>query len=138
MRDPTWEEDEYKMDNLKFIWGVKSWDDITDSKANMWTMNDIEIDYDRSSEMYLLGIETSYRFKKDKIGEVEYLESLLKAFTDFMKRNGYEMNEPYNFWEMQHSSLWIANSIPKLYTNFRVFVEGYRKVYGAKTGGKIK
>lgn len=96
---------------------------------------DIEVDYDKNSKMYLLNIETVYHFKNGKVGEVRYLEGLLNVFTDFMKHNGYEMNEPYNFWEMQSTSFWKANSIPRLYTNFKIFVEGYKKIYSDKQDG---
>ena len=61
-----WNDDEYNFDNLKFIWAVKSWDDITGAAANMYTMNDIEIDYDRDAKEYLLSIETIYSFKDGK------------------------------------------------------------------------
>ena len=34
-------------DEFKFIWGVKSWDCLVNSDANLYTMNDIDIIYDR-------------------------------------------------------------------------------------------
>lgn len=122
--------DEYNCDGLKFIWGIKSWDDLTGADANMWTMNDIEIDYDRDTKEYALSIETVYSFESGKFGEAEYLDRLLSEFTKFMQQNDYNMNEPYNFWAMASIDTWRAKSIPELYTQFRVFVEGYKVVYG--------
>lgn len=40
---PDYIDDEYNCGNLKFIWGIKSYDDMSSSDANMWTMNDIDI-----------------------------------------------------------------------------------------------
>ena len=37
-------------DEIKFIWGVKSWDDLTGKDASMWTMNDIDITYDKKEK----------------------------------------------------------------------------------------
>ena len=35
-------DDGYNDGSLKFIWGIKSYDDLSDSDANLYTMNDIE------------------------------------------------------------------------------------------------
>jgi len=121
-------EDEYNYGDLKFIWGIKSWDDLSGKDANIYTMNDIEIDYDRKSKEYILSIETIYHFKEGNLGEVSYLDKLLNAFTKFMIENNYNTNEPYTLYLMQTENIWRANDIPTLYTQFKLFVEGYKSL----------
>lgn len=129
---PDWEDNEYNIDALKFIWGVKSWDDPTNAMASLRTMNDIEIDYDRTCEKYILSLETIYYFNNGKNGEVKYLNSLLSAFTKFMIQNDYDLNAPYDFLRTQSTDMWEAESIPELYTKFKIFVEGYKAIYGGE------
>lgn len=126
---PDWEDNEYNCENLKFIWGIKSWDDLCDCGANFHTMNDIEIAYDRDTKEYALGIETVYQFKDGKDDEAKYLDALLNAFTKYMKKNKLNMDEPFDFWNCQSNNFWRAKSIPELYTSFRLFVEGYKLLY---------
>lgn len=126
---PDYKADEYNCGELKFVWAVKSWDDLSGKDANIYTMNDIEIDYDRKSKEYILSFETVYQFKDGKTGEVKYFEELLDAFTKFMTDNNYKMDEPFFFWTTQSDDLWRADSIPLLYTKFRLFVEGYKSLY---------
>lgn len=126
---PDWEDNEYNCDNLKFIWGIKSWDDLSSCDANFYTMNDIEICYDRDNSEYVLDIETVYQFKDGKDGEVKYLGRLLNVFTKYMEENNLNMDEPFDFWNCQSNNFWRAKSIPELYTSFRLFVEGYKSLY---------
>ena len=78
------------MQNMKFIWGVKSWDDLSSAKsANLYTMNDIDLIYLKDENKYILGIETMFMFKEEK-HKLNYLTGCLKAFTEFMKDNGYK------------------------------------------------
>jgi hypothetical protein len=120
--------DEYHTGGFDFIWGVTSWDNLVGSTANFYTMNDIEICYNRESEMYSLDIETAYHFR-DKAAEISYLEDLLKYFTEFMHQNDYDTDEEYVL-DFSQLNITEANSIPELYTNFRLFVEGYKALYG--------
>lgn len=126
---PDYKVDEYNCGVLKFIWAVKSRDDLSGKDVNIYTMNDIEIDYNRKSEEYILSFETVYQFKDGKVGEVKYFEELLYAFTKFMLDNNYKMDEPFIFWTTQSDNFWRADSIPLLYTKFRLFVEGYKSLY---------
>jgi hypothetical protein len=116
-------------DDFKFIWGIKSYDDLSSSDCNMMTMNDIDIVYDKKKKLYCLGIETAYIFE-DKQGECNYLKGLLNAFTNYMDKNGLNKNEPYMLFFSNPCTDTSAKTIEELYTNFRIFVEGYCKVYG--------
>lgn len=135
---PDWQDDEFNFGNLKFIWAVKSLDGLTDADAHMHTMNDIEIDYDRDTKEYILSIETVYHFEQGRAGEIKYLDGLLSEFTKFMLQNDYSVNRPYDFYNANVTDTWRADSIPELYTRFRVFVEGYKAVYGTSDNSTIK
>ena len=128
-----WENDEYNCGDLKFIWGVKSSDDVSNSVANFNTMNDIEISYDRSTETYHLSFETMYEFKNGAYDEVRYLRSLLRSFSGFMCKNHYNIYKNYDLscWD---NHLFEARSIPELYTKFKTFVGGYEVAYRSNHG----
>lgn len=122
-------DDEYNCGALKFIWGVKSWDDLSSADTCMYTMNDIDICYDRATKKYMLGVETAYWFE-DKMAEVEYLDGLLSCFTKYMTDNNLSTEEPYSLWMSKPCTSMEAATIEELYTNFKLFVEGYKALYG--------
>lgn len=111
-------------DENKFIWGVKSWDDLTGKDACMLTMNDIDIIYDKKRQKYMLGIETAYIFRSHA-DECDYLRGCLRAFTKYMDDNGLKRNEPYVLYMCNPCTSMIADSIEELYTNFKIFVDGF-------------
>ena len=121
--------DDYNAGVIQFIWGVKSVDDLTNCReTNLHTMNDIDITYNRKTKTYSLGIETAYLFENKK-EEVDYLNSLLDLFTKFMIQHNYNQNEGYDLWMTNPNITLCAESIPELYTQFKIFVEGYKAVY---------
>ena len=111
-------------DDFKFIWGLKSWDDLSSSDANMLTMNDIDIIYDKHKKEYILGIETAFNFKNYE-AECEYLKGCLKAFSKYMDNNGLDKNKQYSLFMSNPCTSMVADSIEELYTNFRIFVNGF-------------
>ena len=118
-------------DDLKFIWGIKSADDFTGHDCNLYTMNDIDITYDKKNKVYYLGIETAYVFK-DHQAECDYLKDLLKFFTTYMDENKLNKNEEFMLFMGNPCIGTTSDSIEKLYTDFRIFVEGYCKLYEGK------
>jgi hypothetical protein len=130
---PDWEDDVYNWGSLKFIWGVKSYDDLTSADACLYTMNDIDICYDRDKNEYMLGVETAYCFK-DSADAIKYLERLLEKFTEFMVSHKYPINQPYMLWMSRPIICDTAKSIPELYANFKFFVEGYKAMCGDERG----
>ena len=126
---PDYEDNDYNMGSLKYIWGVKSWDDLTGKESNLYTMNDIDITYDRETKEYMLGIETAYIFK-NKESECKYLRQLLDAFTKFMDDKNYSKDYNVNLFMINPANRNNAESIEELYINFKVFVEGFCKIYG--------
>ena len=116
--------DPYEDENMKFIWGVKSWDDLSDSDACLYTMNDIDIIYNKEQNVYMLGVETAYLFKS-YASECQYLKECLKAFTKYMDDNGLNKNEPYRLFMNNPFTSMEAETIEELYTNFKIFVDGF-------------
>ena len=111
-------------DDYKFIWGVKSWDDLSGHDVNMYTMNDIDITYDKKKKVYMLGIETAYMFETHA-AECRYLKNCLNAFTKYMDDNGLKKNEPYMLFMSNPCTSTTAKTIEELYTNFKIFVDGF-------------
>ena len=111
-------------DDMKFIWGVKSWDDLSGHGACIYTMNDIDITYNKKKKKYMLGIETAYGFKTHA-AECEYLQDCLKAFAKFMDDNGLEKNKPYPLFFSNPCTCMETERFEELYTNFKIFVDGF-------------
>lgn len=111
-------------DDMKFIWGVKSWDDLAGKDACLYTMNDIDIVYDKQKKEYMLGIETAYMFKS-YLDECKYLQKCLIAFTKYIDDNGLDKNRPYILFMNNLGTSMVAKSIEDLYTNFKIFVDGF-------------
>ena len=111
-------------DDIKFIWGVKSWDDLSGADACLHTMNDIDLTYDKKKKEYMLGIETAYMFKTHA-AECDYLRKCLDAFTKYMDDNGLEKNTPYMLFMSNPCISMVAESIEELYVDFKIFVDGF-------------
>lgn len=114
-------------ETMKFIWGVKSWDDLTGADVCLYTMNDIDLIYLKDEKKYILGIETMFQFDKEE-HKLDYLKRCLDAFTKFMVDNGYNINvKPY--WMDVFTYGWNMNthfnSIEECYGMFKLLVNGY-------------
>ena len=64
--------------------------------------------------------------------ECDYLKGLLNGFTIYMDTNKLNKNEEFMLFMGNPCIDTTAKSIEELYTNFRIFVEGYCKVYEGK------
>lgn len=118
-------------DKFKFIWGIKSYDDLCSAECGLMTMNDIGIVYNKKEKAYYLEIETAYGFDNYE-AECDYLKNLLEVFTKYMDDNKLNKNKPFGLWMSSPCTDLKAKSIEELYTNFKIFVEGYCRL------GKIK
>lgn len=126
---PDYENNEYNIGHLKYVWGIKSFSDLTKgNKSHFYSMSDIDIIYDRKNKLYSLGIETAYLFDDQK-KICDYLKELLNVFTKFMDERGYSKDKLFPFFFGSPTLSMTSDSIEGLYTNFRIFVEGYCKVY---------
>lgn len=111
-------------DDWKFIWGITSWDDLSGHAANMYTMNDIDITYDKQKKEYMLGVETAYMFET-YASVCNYLRTCLDAFSKYMDDNGLNKNKQYTLFMNDPCTSMAADSIEELYTNFKIFVDGF-------------
>ena len=116
--------DDYYYENMEFVWGVKSWDDLTGADANLHTMNDIDIIYDKDEKIYMLSVETAYMFDS-YVDECEYLQNCLNAFTKYMDDNGLKKDTRFDLFMGSPCTSMEAKTIEELYINFKIFVNGY-------------
>lgn len=111
-------------DSMKFIFGRKSYHDLSGADACLETMNDIEVIYFKDKKYYAVDIETAYMFKNHE-AECQYLKWCLDVFTQYMDENGLNKNEPPMLFMSQPCIGNHANTIEELYTQFKMFVNGY-------------
>lgn len=130
-------ETSYDCGEYQFIWGVKSNADMSQSPACLYTMNDIDIVYSREKRRYILELETAIWFDK-KEDEIEHLSFLLGEFTKYMTQNNLSIDEPYKFWMSKPYVLLEGETLPEVYTNFRIFVEGYKSVHRTLNNQKFE
>ena len=110
-------------DDIEFIWGVKSGDDLSGSPASIYTMNDIDITHHIKDGIYALSIETIYVFD-NYYSEKQYILGLYKAFTEFMNEKGYDKRERLSLGDF-NDGINFEGSIEELYTKFSKFVFGF-------------
>lgn len=119
---------EYESETMKFIWGVKSWDDLCNCDACLYTMNDIDLIYLKDENKYILGIETIFGFDKEE-HKLSYLKGCLDAFTKFMVDNGYDTEVKPQWWDVFMSGMNTHfDSIEECYGMFKFLVNGYRNM----------
>ena len=125
-------EDCTENNDMKFIFGVMSWDDLSSAtEPNLLTMNDFDLIYLKDEKKYILGIETAYKFK-DKQSEKEYLQELLNKFTKWMQDNGFNTDSSLNsygdMFEVFSGGININShfdTIEDAYRTFKLLVNGY-------------
>jgi hypothetical protein len=129
-----WEEyneDFTENSSMKFIWGLKSYDDLSSYDANLETMNDIDLIYLKDEKKYILSVETVYMFSS-KEAEKKYFKALLDKFTEWMEEQGYDTNSTLNpygdMYEIFTSGININtefDTIEDAYRTFKLLVNGY-------------
>ena len=124
-------EDFTENSSMKFIWGLKSYDDLSGCDANLETMNDIDLIYLKDEKKYILSVETAYMFNS-KESEKEYFKTLLDKFTKWMKEQGYNTNSTLNsygdMYEIFTKGININthfDTIEDAYRTFKLLVNGY-------------
>lgn len=126
-------------ESIKLIFGVKSYDDLCECDANLYTMNDLAVIYDKQTKKYSIIIETFYQFDSIE-GQVGYLNGLLEKFTKYMTENNLDKNYKISFYDIFYCDIninCIANSIEECYARFKFIVEGFDRMNN-KVGDKIK
>ena len=121
-----WKDDEYNCGSLKYIWGIKSHDDLSANKANFYTLNDLDIYFNRDNRLYMLGLETIYSFET-VADRISYLNRLLDTFREYMVTNDlFDSNyDPFFLYLYNYGKMFEAESLTELYYKFKIFVTGY-------------
>lgn len=116
------------LNDYDFIWGVKSYDDLSESECNLYTMNDIDITYNKNEKKYFMSIETIYSFRDGKDGEKRYIKRLFDGFTKFMIDQGYDINQEIQIYDVFTDGNNINteyDSIEELYANFKFLANAF-------------
>lgn len=117
----------YENEIMKFIWGIKSWDDLCDCDACIHTMNDIDVIYLKDENKYIIGLETIFQFDNEEY-KLNYLNRCLDAFTKFMVENGYNTEVKPHWQDVFSTGLNTHfDSIEECYGMFKLLVNGYCK-----------
>ena len=124
---PDWKNDEYNCGPLKFIWGVISHDDLSASEPNFYSMNDIDIYFNRDTENYILGIETVFLFENQE-KRIQYLQKLLEQFKKYMEGKFDDSFDPHDLVLYNDGNMFEAKNLTELYYKFEIFVVGYSQL----------
>lgn len=121
-----WKDNECNCGPLKYIWGIKSYDDLTLSEPNFYTLTDLDIYYNRDNKLYMLDLETIYSFETIA-DRINYLNRLLDTFRDYMVTNKlFDSNyDPFFLYRYNDGKMFEAESLTELYYKFKLFVTGY-------------
>lgn len=119
---PDYTGDEYDCGPLKYVWGIKSTDDLTSHPACWNTLNDLDIYYNRETKKYFYQVECIYRFKTLK-DEAEYLKGLLRQFGAWLDSNHYKL--PSLHYHIYDEPIDQADSLEELFIKFSIFVYGF-------------
>ncbi len=115
-------------DTYEFIYGIKSYDDLSPgNEANLYTMNDLDIIYNKKTNKYTIGIETIYSFSNGRKREQEYIKNLLNKFTEWMLSKGYNINKYISLYDVfTYKNINSEfDSIEDLYAYFKMLVNGF-------------
>ena len=124
---PQWNPENW-IDDLEFVWGIKSYDCLLRCDANIHTMNDIEIDYDHKDSVYYLSVETAYMFQ-NKQAECKYLKGLLKCLEEYMDNHQISRDSPDGLFMRNIGISMTAETIAELYWDFKLYVNGFCSLY---------
>ena len=119
-------EDGTENSDMKLVWGIKSYDDLSNAPCGIMTMNDFEVVYLKDKKKYILGIETIYDFEHDYDGEKAYLNDILDKFTAWMIKNHYDTEQEIRLWQFGNITLHSEfDSIEETYAAFKYMVKGF-------------
>lgn len=117
---------EYETQDMLFVWGVLSCDNLSSNKPNLYTMNDLDLIYHKDKKQYSLSVETIYLFQEN--AQYGYIKSLLDEFTNWMNENNYDTNKEFALFEIFTDGINIKtkfDSIEEAYAAFKMMVNGF-------------
>lgn len=121
-----WDLDFYRdpEDDFEIVWGVMSYDDLTGSpQPTNYTLNDLMLIHWKEDDTYSVDVETIYDFE-GREAAVTYLSTLLNAFTDWMKEQGYDTDTPPTLQQAFGPNDGRFDTIEQAYADFKMRVKG--------------
>ena len=118
----TFNNDYTENEDVKYIFGVISYDDLTSNKPNLLTMNDLDVIYNKHNRTYSWSVEYIY-YLPNREGKKKYIKRLLKCFTKFMKEHNYD-TELDGFYTT-FTGVTEFDTLEECYANFKYCVNGY-------------
>lgn len=117
---------------IKLIFATLSNDEMVKQYgATLYTMNDLDVIYDKETKKYSVDIEAIYQWD-DKSGIAIYLQSLLNQFTKYMTDNNLKTNYKISFYDIFYGKIAIeceADTIEECYAKFKFIVDGYCRMW---------
>lgn len=123
----TFNEDGTENEEMKHIWGIKSYMDLSNAPCGLLTMNNFDITYLKKENKYILGVETMIHFEK-RDGCKSYILFILDKFTEWMKENNYDTNKELCMYEVFTEGLNINSEfddIETAYATFKLLAKGF-------------
>ena len=102
-------------DEVKFIWGLKAKEDLTNTNVGLFTLNNIDIVYNFKEQQYYLGVEEF--FDNDKGNRISYYESLCDDFKKYLLSLGFTedrlaQTNKCSIFKIPISTTIIGNLVP--------------------------
>lgn len=122
-------------ESIKLIFGALSGDEMVRKYgATLYTMNDLDVIYDKESKKYSASVEAIYQW--DEISGISiYLQSLLNQFTKYMVDNKLDTNYKISFYDIFYGKIAMeceAKTIEECYAKFKFMVDGYCRMWNDK------
>lgn len=121
-------------ESIRLIFGIKSYDDLSGRDANLYTMNDLDVIYDKETKKYSASVEAIYQWDNEEDIST-YLQSLLSKFTQYMIDNNLDTNYKISFYDIFYGNIGIncvADSIEECYSKFKFMVDGYCRMWNGR------
>lgn len=118
-------EDAYTNNDLEFVWGILSGGAL-DDKASLYSLNDLDVTYNKIEKKYYLSIETIYKFKDDRAKSL-YIQDLYEQFTQYMYDCNLSVNKELSLADVltDGTVLLETDDMETLYAQFKFLVKGY-------------
>lgn len=124
-------------EKVKFVWGIKSANDVSGRPCDMYTLNDFDIWYDPITKSYHYDIETAYDFR-GMTGQEKYLKMIFKEFTKWMRKKGHDTDYKPQIYDLFSCDRWKCGfeTLEELYADFKLKCMGFALMNSRKKGKK--
>ena len=121
-----------RKNGIKFIWGIKSYDDLSGRPADLYTLNDFEIDYLTDTKKYIYSVETIYFFGDSEL-EINYLRGIFEELTKWMRKKGVQTDYHPSVNDIfGNVNAEGFDDLEALYADFKLKCMGFAKMNSKK------